>query len=87
MPSSQGVPNFWSTPPWHEMHGAMLRIGSPTRTSAGSGSSVRGRRGARLRQVGVVGGEVGDRALGKRLAIASMIGLARFAGLVVVHLL
>ena len=35
MPSSQGVPNFWSTPPWHEMHGAMLRSGSPTRTSAG----------------------------------------------------
>ena len=39
MPSSQGVPNFWSTPPWHEMHGAMLRSGSPTRTSAGRSSS------------------------------------------------
>ena len=36
MPSSHGAPSLWSVPPWQEMHGAMLRSGSPTRTSAGS---------------------------------------------------
>ena len=88
MPSSHGAPSFWSTPPWHEMHGAMLRSGSPTRTSAGSGLVVGRRRGARLRQGGVVGREVGDvaRRTGCR-ASASMIGLARLPRLVVVQLL
>jgi hypothetical protein len=39
MPSSHGVPGFLSMPPWHDAHGAILRSGSPTLTSAGTGSS------------------------------------------------